>query len=352
MNTDSSQPIEHVYDIPRFLSTYRDILDASLHEAVSNKLSYATTPIEYHMGWSNPNGNPIKSTEGKRLRPALMLFACVSLGGKVERALAPAVAIELIHNFSLIHDDIEDRDTQRHNRPTVWSIWGEDKAIHIGSLLYDLAFIQMGEVSNDVSSEQLLYTSSRLSESSFEMMKGQYLDISFEERMKVSTTEYIEMVAFKTASLISCAMDIGGFIGTGDHELASSLALLGRQLGQLFQIRDDMLGIWGDVKSTGKPVGADIRRKKKSFPIVYAMEVGRKSSIDDLNKVFNKSTLDDGDVEKVLVALDDTNAKNKCEANTQEMGSRILKQIENAKFPSNFRLEIEELVDFLITRTR
>jgi geranylgeranyl diphosphate synthase type I len=184
------------------------------------------------------------------------------------------------------------------------------------------------------------------------MMKGQYLDISFEERMKVSTTEYIEMIAFKTASLISCAMDIGGFIGTGDHELASSLALLGQQLGQLFQIRDDILGIWGDVQSTGKPVGADIRRKKKSFPIVYAMEVGDKSSIDDLNKVFNKLTLDDGDVDKVLVALDHANAKNKSEITTQKIGSRILKQAENAKFPSDFRLEIEELVDFLVTRAR
>ncbi len=351
MNKNSSQSVANGDDIPPFLSAYRDILDISLREAVSGKLSHTSTPIEYHMGWSNSSGKPIKSTEGKRLRPALMLFACVSLGGKIESVLPPAVAIELVHNFSLIHDDIEDRDVQRHNRPTVWSIWGEPKAIHVGSLLYDLAFLQIDKAP-DAPSERLLYASSRLSESSFEMMKGQYLDISFEGRAKVSTKEYIEMIAFKTASLISCAMDIGVFIGTGNRKLAASIAIIGRQIGQLFQIRDDILGIWGDVQSTGKPVGTDIRRKKKSFPIVYAMEVANKSELVNLNQVFNKPLLDDRDVDKVLLMLENTNAKIKSEATTQQIGSRILKQVESAKLPSDFRIDIQQLVDFLVTRAR
>ncbi|PZC48617.1 MAG: geranylgeranyl diphosphate synthase, type I [Chloroflexi bacterium] len=351
MNKNSSQSIENLDGLPPFLSAYREILDVSLREAVSEKLSYTATPIEYHMGWSNSSGNPIKSTKGKRLRPALMLFACLSLGGKIESVLPPAVAIELVHNFSLIHDDIEDRDIQRHNRPTVWSIWGEPKAIHLGSILYDLAFLQMKKA-RGIPPERLIYASSRLSESSFEMMKGQYLDISFEGRAKASTKEYIEMIAFKTASLIACALDIGVFIGTGNCKLAASLALIGRQIGQLFQIRDDILGIWGDVQSTGKPVGADIRRKKKSFPIVYAMEVANKSSAVNLNYIFSKPLLDDRDVEKVLDTLDNTNAKSQSEATTQQIASRILKQVERAKLPSNFRIEIKELVDFLVTRAR
>ena len=351
MNKSPSQPIPNGDDLPPFLFAYREILDASLREAVSEKLSYTATPIEYHMGWSSSSGKSIKSTEGKRLRPALMLFACMSLGGKIESVLPPAIAIELVHNFSLIHDDIEDRDTQRHNRPTVWSVWGEPKAIHLGSILYDLAFLQMKNAPH-VPPERLLYASSRLSESSFEMMKGQYLDISFEGRAQVSTKEYIEMIAFKTASLISCAMDIGVFIGTGNRKLAASIAIIGRQIGQLFQIRDDILGIWGDVQSTGKPVGADIRRKKKSFPIVCAMEVANKPSTVELNYIFSKPLLDDRDVEKVLVTLDKANVKSHSEATTQQIASRILKEVERAKLPADFRISIEELVDFLVTRGR
>ena len=171
--------------------------------------------------------------------------------------------MELIHNFSLIHDDIEDRDLQRHHRPTLWAIWGEPKALTAGSVMFNLAFLALSQ-SRNVPGERLLYASSRLTQSSLEMIEGQYLDISFEERLDVTTGEYMDMISRKTGALISCALEVGAFLGSGDREMASLMAKAGRHLGNLFQIRDDILGVWGDPSVTGKAVGSDIICARRS----------------------------------------------------------------------------------------
>lgn len=348
--TGRSQPASSV-DLPSVLSEYRDLVESALQEKIPQQNIAPYTSLRYHMGWCDKDGNPRDDAEGKRLRPALLLLACQAAGGALESAMAAASAIELIHNFSLIHDDIEDRDLQRHHRPTLWAIWGEPKALTAGSVMFNLAFLAPSQ-SQKVPRERLLYASSRLTQSSLEMIEGQYLDISFEERLDVTTGEYMDMISRKTGALISCALEVGAFIGSGDRETAALMAQAGRHLGNLFQIRDDILGVWGDASVTGKAVGSDIQRKKKSFPVVHALEHGDDSTIRSVKDVLGKESVDENDVQQVLGMLEKTGSKERAESLTEELGRQAMETIGAAELSPDHHRHLSELVDFLLTRAR
>ena len=338
-------------DLPSVLSEYRDLVENALREKIPQDDGNPYLSLRYHMGWCDQDGNPRHDAEGKRLRPALLLLACQAAGGATESALAAASAMELVHNFSLIHDDIEDRDVQRRHRPTVWAIWGEPKALTAGSVMFNLAFLALSQ-SGKVPDERLLYASSRLTQSSLEMIEGQYLDISFEQRLDVTTAEYMDMISRKTGALISCALEVGAFIGSGDRETASLMAEAGRHLGNLFQIRDDILGVWGDPSVTGKDVGSDIMRKKKSFPVVHALENGDDSTVKGIKDVLRKETVERSDVERVLDMLEKTGSKERAESLTEELGRQAMETIGAAELSPDHHRHLSELVAFLLTRTR
>lgn len=348
--TGRSQPASSV-DLPSVLSEYRDLVESALQEEIPQQNIAPYTPLRYHMGWCDKDGNPRDDAEGKRLRPALLLLACQAAGGALESAMAAASAMEMIHNFSLIHDDIEDRDLQRHHRPTVWTIWGEPKALTAGSVMFNLAFLALSQ-SQKVPGERLLYASSRLTQSSLEMIEGQYLDISFEERLDVTTGEYLDMISRKTGALISCALEVGAFIGSGDRETAAVMAQAGRHLGNLFQIRDDILGVWGDPSVTGKAVGSDIMRKKKSFPVVHALEHGDDSTIKGVKDVLGKESVDEADVKQVLGMLEKTGSKERAESLTEELGRQAMETIGAAELSPVHHCHLSELVAFLLSRAR
>ena len=347
--TGRSQPAPA--DLPSVLSEYRDFVENALQEEIPEQNIAPYTSLRYHMGWCDKDGNPRNDAEGKRLRPALLLLACQAAGGAMESALAAASAIELIHNFSLIHDDIEDRDVQRHHRPTLWTIWGEPKALNAGSVMFNLAFLAPSQ-SQKIPRERLLYASSRLTQSSLEMIEGQYLDISFEQRLDVTTDQYLDMISRKTGALISCALEVGAFIGSGDRETASLMAKAGRHLGNLFQIRDDMLGVWGDPSVTGKAVGSDILRKKKSFPVVHALENGDDSTIKSIKEVLGKESIDEADVQQVLDMLEETGSKERAESLIEDLGRQAMETIGAAELSPVHHRHLSELVDFLLTRAR
>ena len=347
--TGRSQPAPA--DLPSVLSEYRDFVESALQEEIPEQNIPPYTSLRYHMGWCDKDGNPRNDAEGKRLRPALLLLACQAAGGAMESALAAASAIELIHNFSLIHDDIEDRDVQRHHRPTLWTIWGEPKALNAGSVMFNLAFLAPSQ-SQKIPRERLLYASSRLTQSSLEMIEGQYLDISFEQRLDVTTDQYLDMISRKTGALISCALEVGAFIGSGNRETASLMAKAGRHLGNLFQIRDDMLGVWGDPSVTGKAVGSDIMRKKKSFPVVHALENGDDSTIRGIKEVLGKESVDEADVQQVLGMLEETGSKERAESLIEDLGRQAMETIGAAELSPVHHRHLSELVDFLLTRAR
>ncbi len=288
--------------IPKILEKYRGPIIARLEEALRDGGPLGEM-LAYHMGLREANGGRGPGIGGKLLRPSLTCFSCEALGENFERALPFACALELVHNFSLIHDDVQDRDELRRGRPTVWKIFGEEQAINAGDGLYTLA-LRVALSAHEVLPERsVLEGIEALLDATYRMIEGQVLDISLEGN-KATVAEYLEMARKKTGALLACALELGA-IAAGSPELRDRLRTLGEVLGLAFQIRDDWIGIWGDPERTGKPAGSDLLRRKRSFPVVFALERD-----PGLGELLSRNPLP---LEEALARLEATGAKEAAE---------------------------------------
>jgi len=258
--------VEQTPSLPEFFSRYESRIDEALRTELLGLDQDIYNIHRYYMGWQEIDGTDSSAGGGKRMRPTLAMLAAEAVGGDLERATPIAVALEYVHNFSLIHDDLEDMDRMRHHRPTVWAVWGKPAAIISGNAMLKIADGAMWKLrALGVEDTIALEVEAELTQEYLKMMEGQYLDISFESEESVSVTQYLDMIERKTGALIEASIYLGGLIGPRNgpnRKKANALKAIGHELGRIFQIRDDVLGIWGG-KQTGKPVGADIKRKKK-----------------------------------------------------------------------------------------
>lgn len=225
----------------------------------------------YHLGFADVQGRPERAPAGKRIRPALLLLAASVSGkpGAAEAATSAAAAVELLHNFSLIHDDIEDGDMLRRGRPTLWKVWGIAQSINTGDAMFAMAHQALLETA--APAERVLRAMTVFENMCVQLTRGQHLDISFEQRTDVSVSEYLEMIGGKTAALTEACCEIGAILGGSEDAQVSALARFGRDLGVAFQIQDDALGIWGDPARTGK-ADSDLAHRKKTYPVLVAAE--------------------------------------------------------------------------------
>ena len=333
------------------LQEYRPALNEALRSGLSQNGAHVYHMLRYYMGWVDVDGNACSATEGKALRPTLCLFACEAAGGHAGEAMPAAVALEFIHNFSLIHDDIQDRDRTRHGRETLWAVWGVPSALSAGNILRVIANMSLANlVEHGVEPDRALQVTELLTEAYLEMIEGQYLDISYEGRSDISIRDYMGMISRKTGALIRCSVNMGAMIGTRDLATIDAFRRCGRSLGYAFQVRDDFLGVWGDEGTTGKPVGADIRRKKNSLPVVYAMSQADGQDRRVLLEAYGKDSLDDDDVSVVLDVMEHTGAKDYSETLARQHGDEALEALADVELSPGARAHIEELVHFLTVR--
>lgn len=228
--------------------------------------------MRYHLGWADTHFRPENHPSGKRLRPILCLLACAEVGGDPSQALPAAAAIEILHNFSLIHDDVEDGDEMRRHRPTVWKVWGVPQAINVGDAMFALAFAAIQRLARrGVEAKTVLAALDRFTQTCIALTEGQHLDMRFEQTPVVSVDEYMRMIQGKTAALVGAAVAIGALVGGASPRQETDLLQFGQAVGLAFQIQDDILGIWGDPNVTGKSAANDILRRKKSLPLLYAL---------------------------------------------------------------------------------
>jgi geranylgeranyl diphosphate synthase type I len=225
--------------------------------------------LTYHLGWSGENRSSI--SQGKRIRPLLVLLSNAAVEGYWENVVPAAASIELIHNFSLIHDDIEDKSLERRGRKTLWAIHGIPLAINAGDALFSLSFIAITRLLNDYPADLCLKAFSLISNACLALTMGQHLDISFENSDKVSVENYIEMIRGKTAALLATSMELGALLSGINKEKQALYHQTGENIGLAFQVYDDILGIWGNVKKTGKSAATDILNRKKSLPILFGI---------------------------------------------------------------------------------
>lgn len=253
------------------LGEHREALEEALREAVGREDSPLVAAARYAMGWEDAAGNPAANT-GKRIRPALCLFAAELFGGAVVDAMPGAVAVELVHNFSLVHDEVQDHDAERHHRPTLWARLGEAQAINAGDYLYMCAVRALSDASG--APEARLAALGVLNRAIGEMIGGQWRDIAFERRLDVGVDEYIEMIAGKTGALLAAPLEIGALLAGATAEQAALLGRWGVQVGLAFQVHDDYLGTWGDPEDTGKSNVNDVARRKKTLPVLMGLADG------------------------------------------------------------------------------
>lgn len=228
--------------------------------------------LGYPLGWVDANNQPYPGTTGKRIRPILLLLCAEAGGGDWQTALPAAAAVELLHNFSLIHDDIQDDSEIRHGRDTVWRIWGRANAINAGDALFALAYEALQRLDPQrVAPEVILKVWGIFNRTNIQLTRGQHLDMRFEKQEAVGVEEYLSMISGKSAALVAACAQIGALIGSGNSDFAAHFADFGRSLGIAFQIRDDILGIWGDPDVTGKSAATDILSRKKSLPVLYGL---------------------------------------------------------------------------------
>ncbi|MBM3947181.1 MAG: polyprenyl synthetase family protein, partial [SAR202 cluster bacterium] len=301
------------------LDQFRPMLVQALKGAAPADDADMYRTLRYHMGWCDPEGNPADASFGKALRPLLCLFMCQAVGGRVEQALPAAVALELIHNFSLIHDDIQDEDQERRHRPTVWVLWGRNKALVSGNALRLVADRAMERLSAaGVRDDRALGAARYLTGRYLEMIEGQYLDLSYERQSNITMGDYLDMVGRKTGALIEAAMYLGAYLGTEDDQQVEALRRCGRLLGLAFQARDDVLGIWGDADVMGKATGADLKKQKRSLPVVFGLQSARGRDRERLVAIASGPPPNGAQVEEALSILDGVGAREYSQALAEE----------------------------------
>jgi geranylgeranyl diphosphate synthase, type I len=338
-------------NLPSVFQRYREEIDRELRSALSDRTFPMYDMLRYHMGWINAEGHLLPGSAGKALRPTLCLLACDAVRGDFHPALPAAASIELIHNFSLIHDDVQDGDRERRHRPTVWAIWGQPQAINAGTAMRILASLTLLRLVDLGSSLQRQLQAQRLLDGScLRLIEGQYLDISFESRLDVTVDEYLEMIERKTATLIAASLEMGAMLGTDDERAPRAFREYGRNIGLAFQIRDDLLGIWGSEEKTGKPVGSDILRRKKTLPVLWALQQSRGSARVELERVYGGDVVSLDDLSLVLTILDGLRVQDQVQVMANRYRDRAMADIERLDGSGWARENLREMALFLTER--
>jgi geranylgeranyl diphosphate synthase, type I len=306
--------------------------------------------LAYHLGLDQPDG-----PRGKRIRPLLGLLAYRSLTGDHHPALHGAAAVELGHNFSLVHDDIEDSDRERRHRPTLWAIWGVPLAINAGDALFALSRLALYRSLEDgtVSEHRLLELMRMYDETCLALCEGQFLDISFERRTDVTIDEYLEMIDRKTAALIGASIQAGAILATEDPDVVEAYRQLGYDLGLAFQIADDVKGSFWTSAASGKAEAGDIRKRKKTWPLVWALEHASEPDAARLREIYAPGLAAEGpmpqaQVDEVLAILERSGAREAALSEARSFRDRALARVTGLPIPDEPREQLQRVVEAVI----
>jgi geranylgeranyl diphosphate synthase type I len=267
---------------------------------------------EYHLGWRDIDLQPAAHDSGKLLRPLLVLLACQAVGGNTEQALPLAAGIQLIHDFSLIHDDIEDNSATRRGRITVWKQWGLAQGINTGDGMFVVAHLALHRLTETgLPASVVLEVLRRFDQTILTICEGQFLDLSYEGDLTIDEADYLAMISRKTAALVAAATGLGAMVGGAPAEQAAALFDFGQNLGLAFQVQDDILGVWGDPARTGKPYAADLWQRKLNLPVVHALR--HSAEQDALADRYQRTQITETDVTAMLAWLDTAGSRHYAE---------------------------------------
>jgi geranylgeranyl diphosphate synthase type I len=331
--------------MPPGVQEARDLVGPAIAAAVGRLSPDVRRVAAYHLGLADADGQPVAAGAGKALRPALALLSARAAGAPAGRAVPAAAAVELVHNFSLLHDDIMDGDTERRHRPTAWTVFGVGPAILAGDALLVLAQDLLLETP-----PYGVWAARCLSAAVQRLIAGQGADMAFERRDDVPVAECLDMEADKTAALMACACSIGAIHIGAPAELAMHLAEFGTNAGLAFQLADDLLGIWGAPEVTGKPVGSDLRARKKSMPVVSALASGTEAGRELGVLLAQPEPLTDAQVARATGLVAEAGGRDQTESVADKALAAALSSLAEAQMPENVRAEFAGIAEFITAR--
>ncbi|MFF7334193.1 family 2 encapsulin nanocompartment cargo protein polyprenyl transferase [Streptomyces sp. NPDC090306] len=326
--TEGGPTVSDGSEAAAILERCRALVDPALKAAVESLPGSMRRVARYHFGWEHADGRPAAANAGKALRPALVLTAAAALGGTraQEAAVRAAAAVELVHNFTLLHDDVMDRDATRRHRPTAWAVFGDADAILAGDALQALALGLLAEDPHPASAAAV----ARLTACVVELCEGQQIDTAMEKRAPTEVTldEVLLMAEAKTGALLGAACAIGGLYAGADPQQVDALDAFGREGGLAFQLIDDIIGTWGDPSHTGKPAGADLAARKKSLPVVAALTAGNPAAAE-LAALYARP-YDEADLERTVLAVESAGGRDWAQAEAADRMGRAVQELARA----------------------
>lgn len=328
--------------MPEALLRHRALIESALRAEVDRLPPACVPAVAYHLGWRDADGRDLHRHGGKAIRPTMTLLAAEAVGAAPETALPGAVALELVHNFSLIHDDIMDGDTQRRHRTTMWAQWGVAHAVIVGDAL--LAHAQRLLLEDECAGGPA--AAAELARATALMIEGQVEDMSLAETGEAVVDRTVIMEAHKTGALFACACALGALLGGAGETRAAALRAFGLDLGLCFQAVDDVLGIWGDPAKTGKPAASDLRAGKMSLPVVHAL--GSLQG-DRLSQAL-AGDRDDEACAAAVAALDAAGSREWCDAFARRHLERALEVLEGAGLRPGPAEDLTAIARFLVER--
>lgn len=299
------------------ISELQQAIDKELHECIDLLLTdYPAeyiSMLKYQLGWEGENSG--LEAQGKRIRPLLVLLACHACGGDWRKALPSAAAVELVHNFSLIHDDIQDCSETRRGRKTVWKIWGEAQAINAGDAMLTVAQLSLFRLNSHFEPALVNQAVNLLQSACLKLTRGQYLDIAFEHQEDLPMDLYWQMIEGKTGALLAACLGLGALASLAEESLWKKIMDFGSKIGAAFQVQDDWLGIWGNDELTGKSTISDLVAKKKTYPVLLGIQ-NMKAFFQDWNSL---STVSANDAQRLAKLLEQEG----CAQNTSQKFEEI-----------------------------
>jgi len=309
--------------------------------------------VRYHLGMEEAEGATAAAHTGKRVRAAMCCLSCAAAGGESAAAAPAAAAIELLHSFTLLHDDVADQDAVRRGRPTVWRRWGVGQAVTAGDAMFALANLAVGaSEAAGVSTPVVSALLEELNEATLAVCEGQQLDLSYEGRSDVSVDDYLMMIERKTAALFAAACAMGARMAEAPERQRGALRRFGRELGLGFQIRDDVLGIWGEAEELGKPVGSDLRRNKRSLPIVHGLASAGEAEREAIAGRLADGLRSDEEAAEIAARLDELGSRRFCEQMAGASLERALEALGDASLEPRPAEDLRTVASYLVERTK
>ncbi len=329
----------------------REIVETELKTIVSSRQLNLYEMLRYHLGFHDISGKTCDKSHGKLIRPILCLLCCQATKGDLSQVIPAAASLELIHNFSLIHDDIQDDSHKRRQRPTVWKLWGKEQAINAGDAMFAMSYLELLKLQdNNIGDKEIVRSIRLLTEACLNLCEGQYLDMLYECTCNISTENYLTMIMKKTADLIATCTALGASFGTDNDEVINNFYIFGKDLGMAFQITDDILGIWGTEAKTGKPEKIDILKKKKTFPVVYSLNNGSVQDKKELKRYFSHKNTEEHDIIRIVEILNGLGAQAYSQNKAQQYYKLALSRLETIDIEQSRRTPIINMVNLLMGR--